>query len=162
MRAPAALLLLALVVAGVWWTRMMPEFGSDAQEATVPDLAAVRAAFASADRPAIETQLAKLAACKPAPVAWLLAGLRDPDRGVREWSAHALGDLAPPGPEVVDALIVAFEDEDDWVRWKAARALGALRARKALDVLRVAAEADQETEVVRAAAQAAVTAIEGR
>ena len=68
------------------------------------------------------------------------------DRGVREWSAHALGDLAPQEDGVVRALVLSFEDTDDYVRWKAARALGNIgpRAAMALPLLRVSAEAESD------------------
>jgi len=50
------------------------------------------------------------------------------------------------------------------VRWKAARALGNIGppAVIALPLLRVAADAKDEVEVVRAASQKAVAQIEGR
>ncbi len=126
--------------------------------------AAVHAAFASADPAEIEPCLERLRAWDQSPRTDLLVrGLAHPDRGVREWCAHALGDFAPREERVVDALLLAFDDDDDWVRWKAARALGLLGpfAKRALPLLNPAANAEQEVEVVRAAAQVAVQRIRG-
>jgi HEAT repeat protein len=80
---------------------------------------------------------------------------------VREGVAHALGELAPKREDVVRALLVAFEDPDDYVRWKAARALGRIGpfAAAARPALEQAANAPQETEIVRATARSALEAI---
>jgi HEAT repeat protein len=138
--------------------------GACGRTVEAPDPAHILEAFASADPARIEACLADLRAW-PAQerTAFLLEGLAHADRGVREWSAHALGEFAPQEERVVTALLAAFEDEDDWVRWKAARALGLLGpfARKALPVLEPTANAAQEVEVVRAAAQVAVRQIRG-
>lgn len=125
------------------------------------DVAATRAAFASPDPEQVHAALARLLAVEPPPTDWLLAQLRDPNRGIREWSAHALGDIAPQETRAVDALLVAFEDPDDYVRWKAARALGNIGApaERALAVLEPVAESDQEVEVVGATARKAVRQI---
>lgn len=123
-------------------------------------LASLRGDFASADEARIAQALSEIHDARP-PLDWLVAGLADADRGVREWSAHALGDLAPRRPDVLRALMRAFEDPDDWVRWKAARALGNLGpyAAPALPLLRTAAA--QQQEVVRAASEKAVRQITG-
>ena len=137
--------------------------------------ASLREAFRSAEPERVDAALATLAAAE-APLDWLLEGLQQPDRGVREWSAHALGDLAARGDfaagaalaertdGVVRALVLSFEDKDDYVRWKAARALGNVgpNAAMALPLLRVCAEAESEQAVTRAAAIKAIAQIEGR
>jgi len=122
------------------------------------------AAFASADQPRIDACLGRMRAWATGPrTEFLLANLTHPDRGVREWCAHALGEFVPREERVVDALMKAFEDRDDWVRWKAARALGLLGpfARKALPLLEPVANAQQEVEVVRAASKVSVAQIRG-
>ncbi|MDA1195948.1 MAG: HEAT repeat domain-containing protein [Planctomycetota bacterium] len=127
---------------------------------TQEQLDAMRVTFASPKPAAVERALKRIAAAEP-PTAWLLEGLLHPDRGVREWSAHALGDLAPQDDGVVRALVLSFEDVDDYVRWKAARALGNIGPRSAiaLPLLEAAAEAEHEVEVVRAASARAVEQI---
>ena len=126
------------------------------------DLEEARAVFAEGDVEASKALAGRIAAMTSAPVAWLLEGLTDENRHIREWSAHALGDLAPQQDDVVQALIRAFEDEDDWVRWKAARALGNIGplAAPALPLLEKAAS-DVREEVVYASAQRAVKQIRG-
>jgi len=88
----------------------------------------------------------------------LIDALGHAHRNVREGAAHALGELGADAAPAVQALTRAFEDEDDFVRWKAARALGNIgpAAASALPLLGLAAEAEQETEIVRASAQKAV------
>ena len=131
-------------------------------DAPTLDLDAVRDVFREGDVEASRQLANRVATSHPAPVAWLLEGLSDPDRNVREWSAHILGDVAPQQEDAVRALMRAFEDEDDWVRWKAARALGSIGplAAPALPLLEKAA-ADVREEVVHAAAQRAVQQIRG-
>jgi len=142
----------------------------DATRASEIEAADLLDAFASADKAVILPLIARLPGAVVrrgtetlTPTTFLLEGLQHPDRGVREWSAHALGDLSPHEMRVVDALLVAFDDEDDWVRWKAVRALGCLGpfAKKALPLIEPAAHAQQETEVVRAAALVALRQIGG-
>jgi HEAT repeat protein len=127
------------------------------------DRETVLAAFLSPEPARVQEALRVLRRTRPAPVDWLLQLIVRPERGAREWAAHALGDLAPPDDRVVGALMRAFEDPDDYVRWKAARALGRIGApaRRALALLEQAANAEQEVEVVRATAQAAVRSIRG-
>lgn len=131
------------------------DFSEAERAALLVELASVRA---SDHRAAVE----KIVAWAHPDLPWLCALLQHDHRGVREGVAHALGDLSPRDPEVVRALLRAFEDADDYVRWKAARALGnigdvpiAVRER-----LQQAAKAERETEVVRAAAQRAVEQID--
>jgi HEAT repeat protein len=139
--------ILALLIAGVV---ALLVWGTGAPGPRVPqppppplDEAAALAAFRSGEAERVRAALARVREARPPPVDWLVASLRDPDRGVREWSAHALGDLAPQDARVVDALLVAFEDPDDYVRWKAARALGLIGApaARAIPVLEQAATA---------------------
>ncbi len=135
--------------------------GSGAGE-TALDAPAARAALlealASPRAGEHRAAVARIAAWSPPDIEWLLSLLVHPHRGVREGVAHALGDLAPDDPRVGPALLAAFEDPDDYVRWKAARALGRLPRLPpgAAAALRAAAEAAQETEVVRAAARTAL------
>lgn len=120
--------------------------------------------FASADRPAIDALLARMQAdVVPEYEGLLVAHLTHRDRGVREWSAHALGDLGFTSDATITALISAFSDKDDWVRWKAVRALGLIgpQAKRALPLIEPVADAAQEVEVVRAAAKVAVKRIKG-
>lgn len=115
----------------------------------------------------MDAALARILAAEP-PVDWLLEGLLDGDRGVREWSAHALGDLAARGEAaarsetVVRALVVALQDQDDYVRWKAVRALGNIGppARVALPLIRETVATSQE--ILRASGEKALEQIEGR
>ncbi len=136
------------------------EVAAPPEPLTVEARARIRSVLASADPDEVKAALAEIARAAPS-IPWLLEGLLDSNRGVREWSAHALGDLAPQDDGVVRALVVSFEDKDDYVRWKAARALGNIgpRAAMALPLLRVAAET--ETEVLQAASQKAVRQISG-
>ena len=64
-------------------------------------------------------------------------------------------------PRVIRALIAAFEDDDDLVRWKAVRAIGRIGApaAAALPLLERMAASKNEHEVVRATAQRAVEQI---
>lgn len=157
---PVGVLALLALVWSVAAARVRPQAVDRAEL-----FATARAAFVSEDPARIHPALAHLERLRPPPVDFLLEGLRSPNRGVREWSAHALGDLARDGvlhrtEPVVTALLRAFRDTDDWVRWKAARALGNLRARRALPALRRTLELD--TEIGRASALKAVEQIEGR
>lgn len=171
-----ALPLLLLLLAGVVIASCSRE---EAAAPSVPvDLVQARAAFVQGDVEESRGWVATIVASDNTPIIWLLEGLRHEDRGVREWSAHILGDLAlreaalHAGAEgksalaeeqIVAALIVSFEDEDDWVRWKAARALGNIgpAARAALPMLERAA-ADVREEVVHAAAKKAVAQIRAK
>jgi HEAT repeat protein len=163
-RKPLAWLLVVLALGVLLWFVFRPG-GTDAPQrpAAVLDEAAVLAAFQSEDPADVRRALADLRRLDPAPVAFLLEGLRHPNRGVREWSAHALGDAAPTGDGVVKALLELLEDRDDLVRWKAVRALGLMgsAAAAALPPLRQVAATDQEHEIVRAAAQHAIEQIAG-
>ncbi len=122
---------------------------------------ALRADFASADKPRIDAALLRIQAAAP-PLDWLLEGLLDDDRGVREWSAHALGDIAPQDDRVVRALIVSLQDKDDYVRWKVVRALGNIgpRAKLALPLIKETVASSQE--ILRASGEKAIRQIEGR
>jgi HEAT repeat protein len=126
------------------------------------DLEAARAVLVTGTPEESQALVASLVAAEPPPLDWLRQGLQDENRNVREWCAHALGDLAPNQPDIIEALRIAFEDEDDWVRWKAARALGNIgpAAQAALPALEKAA-ADVREEVVHAAAVRAVQQIRG-
>ncbi len=121
--------------------------------------------FASADREAIDALIAEMKA-DPFPdyEGLLVANLAHDNRWVREFSAHALGDLGFTSSATVSALMYAFGDKDDWVRWKAVRALGLIGppAKRALPLIEPAANAKDEVEVVRAAAQVAVKQIRGQ
>jgi HEAT repeat protein len=103
----------------------------------------------------------RLVALGPVVVPSLIQALSHEHRAVREGAAHALGDLGSASAPAVDALVVAFEDPDDFVRWKAARALGFIgpAAARAQAALEPAANSQQETEIVRASAQAALQRI---
>jgi HEAT repeat protein len=121
--------------------------------------------FASADRPEIERLIARMQVhVFPEYEGLLVANLAHADRGVREWSAHALGDLGFTSSGTIGALIHAFGDKDDWVRWKAVRALGLIGppAKRALPMIEPVANAEQEVEVVRAAAKVAIQRIRGQ
>ena len=73
---------------------------------------------------------------QPRAVDALMTALRyDPDAKVRRYSAWALGLMG--GEDVVHALIEAFEDEDERVRWDAAVALGKI-GEGAMEALRYA------------------------
>lgn len=154
--ALAALGALALALFLAWGkTETMPPLPPPLDRAAVLD------AFASPDPDRVRAALQRIREARPAPTQWLVGLLRHPNRGIREWSAHALGDLAPRDPEVVRALVAAFEDEDDYVRWKAARALGNIGplSAAALPLLERSASTDQEVEIVRATAMKAVEQI---
>jgi HEAT repeat protein len=157
--------ILARPVRFAWALLVLLPLCACARDEAPIDAAKALVAFASADAARIEACLAGLRAWSPqARTSFLVENLVHADRGVREWSAHALGEFAPREERVVDALMRAFEDKDDWVRWKAARALGLLGpfARKALPLLESTANAEQEVEVVRAASQVAVRQIRAR
>ena len=123
----------------------------------------MNATFASGDRDEILELIESMRADGWVYGKLLVQNLEHADRGVREWSAHAIGDFAIADDEAVAALVQALEDEDDWVRWKAVRALGMLGpiAKRTLPLLEPIAAAEQEVEVVRAAAQVAVRRIKG-
>ena len=127
------------------------------------DLKAIHSDLVATNQLRWKRGVARLVAGGTANITKWSAWLSHENRGVREGVAHALGDLAPADATIVDALIVAFDDDDDYVRWKAARALGRIgrTAKKALPMLRVAALADRETEIVRAVCKRAVAEIEG-
>ena len=155
MRNAAILFALLVFGTGLFFLTRSPAQGPSPR-ATV-DLARARLVFAEGDVEESRLWVRKVAELEVPPIAWLLAGLEDEDRNIREWSAVALGDIAPADEAVVVALMRSFEDEDDWVRWKAARALGNIgpAARSALPLLERAA-ADVREEVVHAAALKAV------
>jgi len=54
----------------------------------------------------------------------------------RRDAAERLGELADEGdPQVVQALIAALNDENEWVRWRAAQSLGKLGDKRAIEPL---------------------------
>ena len=157
-----ALLLLVVLVAtalaivlALWTSASLPAAAPPLDETAVLD------AFASPDPERVRAALTSVRATRPPPIDWLMKQATSENRGVREWSIHALGDIAPQEPRVVDLLIAAFEDDDDYVRWKAARALGNIGAlaERALPLLEPSAQAEDEVEVVRATAIRAVRQI---
>ncbi len=154
---------LALATLGALALALVLAFNTSTHHPPAPpslDRDGVLLAFASPDPDEVRAALAHIREVKPPPVDWLLSLLRHENRGVREWSTHAMGDIAPQRKDVVDALVVSFQDDDDYVRWKAARALGNIGplAAVALPMLERTAntEPDQEVEVVRATAIKAV------
>lgn len=60
------------------------------------------------------------------PSAVWLARLKDPDDTVRLRAAYALGQITPPAPQTVPALIKAVDDRAQEVRWYSADSLGRL------------------------------------
>lgn len=104
------------------------------------------AAFQEPRRAAWKRGVEQLVALGPGAVPKLLPLLEHEHRSVREWTAHALGDLAPQDRASIDALIRSLDDPDDYVCIKAARALGRIgpAAYPALPVLTKLAIANQE------------------
>lgn len=133
---------------------------------TAAEQQALRDAFASADRVQVDAAIARIEAAAP-PVDWLLEGLLADDRGVREWSAHAMGNLAAAdvasarSESVVRALIVALADKDDYVRWKVVRALGNIGPDAALALPLIRETVATSQEILRAAGEKAIEQIEG-
>ena len=146
-----------LILAGALtfaWLAATVERGTEQAEALINELQVPDPAHWRAT-------VAEIVAQGPSMVPVLIDALGHEHRAVREGAAHALGDLRRESAPAIDALIVAFEDPDDFVRWKAARALGRIgpAAARAIPVLTPAAESQQETEIVRASAQAALAHI---
>ena len=109
----------------------------------------------------VREALAWIRATKPPPVEWLVGLVKHENRGIREWSVHAIGDLAPAEARIVDLMLEAFEDEDDYVRWKARARVGKSRSafRTCAPKLEPTAQSEDEVEVVRATAVRAVRQI---
>jgi CubicO group peptidase (beta-lactamase class C family) len=68
--------------------------------------------------------VAALAQTGPTEIGRQVAALRDPDTGVREKAAEALGKLGPVAASAVPALVRLFADPDPYVQGKASEALG--------------------------------------
>lgn len=60
------------------------------------------------------------------PTAVWLARLKDPDDTMRLRAAYALGQISPPAPQTVPALIKAVDDRAQEVRWYSTDSLGRL------------------------------------
>jgi putative membrane-bound dehydrogenase-like protein len=86
----------------------------------------------------------------------LLAGLRDPESGVREQAARLSEALAADRPAIAEALLAMAGDADPMVRFQAAFSLGTLADARALDALATIALRDPASRWVRAAVQSAL------
>ncbi len=156
MRVLACLLTLAVA-----WHAIACSQESGTTTPTV-DLEAIQSDLVATNRLRWERGIKQLVDGGAAHVSRWSSWLTHENRAVREGVAHALGDIAPQDESIVDALIKAFDDTDDYVRWKAARALGRIGkpAKKALPMLRIAANAEREAEIVRAICKKSVREIE--
>jgi HEAT repeat protein len=81
-----------------------------------------------------------------------LAGLKDPDDGVRAAAVHAVASV--PSDEAAQAIIPLLKDKKEFVRREAAHALGETRSRIAVSPLVESLQTDREAGVRGAAAVA--------
>jgi putative membrane-bound dehydrogenase-like protein len=86
----------------------------------------------------------------------LIAGLRDPEPGVREQSARLSEGLVAERPGVAEALLALANDPDTMVRFQAALSLGALADPRAIPALATIAVKDADSRWTRAAVLSAV------
>jgi putative membrane-bound dehydrogenase-like protein len=87
----------------------------------------------------------------------LIAGLGDPEPGVREQSARLAEGLAASRPAVADALLALARDPDAMVRFQAAFSIGAIRdERAAVTALAAIAARDAGDRWIRAAVLSSV------
>ncbi len=81
----------------------------------------------------------------------LIAGLHDPEPGVREQSARLSEGLVSGQPAVVEALAALAEDPDTMVRFQTAFSLGAVADPSAVEALAAIAANNPENRWIRAA-----------
>jgi putative membrane-bound dehydrogenase-like protein len=81
----------------------------------------------------------------------LLAGLRDPEPGVREQSARLSEAFTANRPALAEAVVTLADDPDPMVRFQAAFSLGAVAGPRALEALATIAMREPASRWVRAA-----------